>query len=322
MQTSGSPGMRATEWALLVGLSVLWGGSFFFAKVALAEVPPLTVLIARVVVAAAALWSIVLLVGIPVPTDARRWLDFAIMGVVNNVVPFALLFWGQTQIASGLASILNATTPLFGVVLAHFATSDERLTRRRSAGVVAGFSGVTVMIGPAAFADFGADALAQSACLAAAFSYAVASLFGRRFRGVAPMVTAAGQLTCSAIIALPVAALVDHPWSLPPPGWHTWSSLAALALLSTALAYVIYFRLLSTAGATNLLLVTFLIPISASTLGALVLDERLGVRHFAGMALIGVGLAMIDGRLTRALGARVGAIRRGPGKWPNSGRIR
>jgi drug/metabolite transporter (DMT)-like permease len=298
MARSDQRAMAPFEWLLLVALSVLWGGSFFFAEVALAELPPLTVVLGRVGLAAIALNLMVRARGLRMPTSYRAWGAFLVMGGLNNLIPFSLIVWGQTEIASGLASILNATTPLFAVVLAHFLTRDERMTRSRLAGVFAGLLGVALMVGPAALAGLGLHVVAQLACLAAALSYAFAGIFGCRFRDMPPLVTAAGQVSATALMMLPMTLLVDRPWSLPLPGLATWGALAGLALLSTALAYTIYFRLLATVGATNLLLVTFLIPVSALMLGMTILGERLDPRHFAGMALIGLGLAAIDGRLS------------------------
>lgn len=295
--------MTAGQWGLLLALSMLWGGSFFFNGVALRAFPPLTLVLLRVGLAAAILWAVIRAAGVAVPRDRASWLAFLGMGLLNNVIPFGLIVWGQTHIASGLASILNATTPLFTVVVAHVLTADEKMTGGRLAGVVAGLAGVAVMIGPAALAGIGLDVAAQGACLAAALSYACAGVFGRRFRrmGIAPLATATGQVTASTIILIPLATLADQPWMLPAPPPAAWAAVIGLAALSTALAYVIYFRLLATAGATNLLLVTFLLPVSAILLGWLVLGERLDARHFAGMALIGAGLAAIDGRLTARL---------------------
>jgi drug/metabolite transporter (DMT)-like permease len=225
------------------------------------------------------------------------------------VLPFLLIVWGQHRIASGLASILNATTPLFTVLVAHVLTRDERLTRFKGLGVVVGFAGAAVLIGPDALAGLGTDTLAQLACLGAALSYAFAGIFGRRFRrmGVAPLVTAAGQVTASSVMLLPVALVADHPWVLAMPHLPTVGAVLGVGVMSTAVGYVLYFRILELAGATNLLLVTFLLPISAILLGGLVLGEVLAVRHFVGMALIGGGLAFIDGRLPRLIGRSVRA---------------
>lgn len=295
--------MGATEWFLLLALSVLWGAAFFFGKVAVGELPPLTVVLGRVSLGAAALIVLVHAFGGRMPRDLRVWRAFLAMGILNNVIPFSLIFWGQTQIASGLASILNATTPLFAVVFAHMLTRDERLTPARFAGVATGIGGVVAMIGPQVLDGLGTGILAQAACLTASASYALSGIYGRRFQamGVPPMATAAGQVTCSTMLMLPIVMIVDRPWTLAMPSPATWGALVALALVCTALAYVIFFRILATAGATNLALVTFLIPVSAILLGTLLLGERLEVRHFAGMGLIALGLAAIDGRLPAAL---------------------
>jgi drug/metabolite transporter (DMT)-like permease len=298
------PMMGPREWLLLVVLSLLWGGSFFFAEVALAELPPMTVVLARIGLAALALNLLVLASGQRLPRSPRLWGAFLVMGALNNLLPFSLIVWGQTQIASGLAAILNATTPLFTVVLAHVLTHDERLTPARLAGVVAGLAGVVLMIGPAALGGAGVGALAQLACLAAALSYALAGIFGRRFHGQPPLITATGQVSAGALMVLPLALLADQPWTLPAPGAMTVAALAGLALLSTALAYVIYFRILAAAGATNLLLVTFLIPISALLLGTWLLGEAVMPRQLGGMTLIGLGLAAIDGRPLALLARR------------------
>jgi drug/metabolite transporter (DMT)-like permease len=301
MRTSTTNVMGPLEWGLLLVLSVLWGGSFFFSKVALADLPPFTVVLGRVSLAALVLHGIVLVTGQRMPTSPRLWGLFVVMGGLNNLIPFSLIFWGQTQIASGLASILNATTPLWTVLLAHVLTGDERLSANRFAGVVLGLLGAVVMIGPDALRGLGLNVLAQVAVLGAALSYALAGIFGKRFRGIPPLVTATGQVTCTALVMVPIAALSDQFWTLPVPRGQTWLALLGLAVLSTAVAYIIYFRLLATAGATNLLLVTFLIPVSALLLGFTVLGERLDGRHFVGMGCIGLGLAAIDGRPLRWL---------------------
>jgi drug/metabolite transporter (DMT)-like permease len=256
--------------------------------------------------AALALLAFVRLSGRRMPREGRVWAAFLGMGFLNNAVPFSLIVWGQTEIASGLAAILNATTPVFTVLVAHALTADERLTGGKAAGVALGFAGVAVLVGPEALAGAGTAVLAQLAVLGAAVSYAFAGVYGRRFRamGVDPVATAAGQVTASALMLAPVALVVDRPWEMAAPGAETVAAVFGLALLSTALAYVLYFRILAAAGATNLLLVTFLIPPSASLMGWAVLGERLGGGELAGMALIGAALAWIDGRLPAAFAAR------------------
>ncbi|CAO4177234.1 DMT family transporter [Methylorubrum populi] len=316
MHTIANRPMSASEWTMLLGLSLLWGGSFFFTGVALTALPPFTLVALRVGIAALVLALVLPLVGLRLPRSRRVWAAFFGMGVLNNVLPFCLIVWGQTHIASGLAAILNATTPLFTVVATHVLTSDERMTGNRLAGVLIGLAGVIVMIGASAFAGPSADLLAQLAILGAALSYAFAAVFGRRFRrmGIPPLTTATGQVTASAFLLLPVALWADRPWTLAMPAASVWGAVLGIAVLSTALAYVLYFRILTTAGATNLMLVTLLIPVSAVLLGAVVLGERLEPRHGLGMALIACGLAAIDGRLPNAFRAwrseaRMGRVR-------------
>jgi drug/metabolite transporter (DMT)-like permease len=291
-------------WVWLLSLSILWGGSFFFAKVAVGELPPLTVVFGRVALAAIALNLVLAVAGHGLWRRGTPWSTFFSMGVLNNLVPFSLLFWAQTHIASGVASILNATTPLFTLVVAHFLTADEKMNATKVAALVLGLAGVAVLVGPSAIAYLDVGFWGQFACLGAALSYALAGVFGRRFKrmGIAPMEAAAGQVTASTILILPIMLAVDQPWTLSgPPSATVWAALAGLAVLSTALGYVLYFRVLAEAGATNLLLVTFLIPVTAILLGAAFLGERLDLRHVAGMATIGAGLALIDGRIAMVL---------------------
>lgn len=293
--------MSPAQWAMLVLLSLLWGGSFFFAGVAVREIPPVTIALARAGGAALILNLLLPLIGQRLPVTRAAWIAFGVMGFINNVVPFTLIFWAQSHIASGLASILNATTPLSAIVVAHLATQDEKMVGSRLAGVLIGFFGVATMIGLDLLEGVGTHVAAQFALVLAGFSYACAGVYGRRFSrmGVSPMATATGQVTMSTLMLAPMAAMIDAPWTLPAPSMTAWLALAGIAILSTALAYVIYFRLLATAGATNLLLVTFLIPVSAIAMGVAVLGEQLAARHFVGLLIIGLGLACIDGRLLR-----------------------
>lgn len=291
--------MNLREWAMLLALAAVWGGSFFFNGIAVQELPVFTVVGFRVTLAALILLAILRLRGERMPRGRQVWAAFLGMGLLNNAIPFSMIVWGQQHIASGVASILNASTPLFTVIFAHVLTRDERMTTGRLAGVAIGFAGVAVMIGPAALRDLGVQVAAQLACLAGAVSYAFAGIYGRRFRamGISPISTATGQVMASGMILLPLVLLVDRPWTLAAPGPAAILALIGVAAISTALAYVLYFRILATAGATNLLLVTFLIPVSAILLGTLFLDETLLPRHLAGMALIGAGLVALDGRL-------------------------
>jgi drug/metabolite transporter (DMT)-like permease len=286
--------MDRGEWALLVTLTALWSGSFLFAKVALAEVGPLTVVLARVGIAAAALIALMAITGERLPASRAAWRAFVVMGVLNTVLPQALIAWGMLHVDSGLASILNATTPLFTVLLAH-AVGRERATPARVAGVMLGLVGVAVLLGPSALRGVHASVLGQLGVLGAALSYACAGLYGRRLLTRSPVGASAGMLAAATVILLPVACVLERPWRASP-GMSTLGALLALALVSTAAGYVVYFTILRTAGPTNLLLVTLLMPIGAVALGAAVLGERLSAAVFGGTALIASGLAVIDGR--------------------------
>ena len=288
--------MGIKEWSLIVILSVLWGGSFFFVGVAVKEMPPLTIVLCRVALASIILSTIVYLKGDKMPSSPGLWGAFIIMGALNNLIPFSLIVWGQTHIESGLASILNGTTPIFSVILAHYLTKEERLTKNRISGVVIGWMGVAILIGIESLRGFGVEVIGQIAILGAALSYAFAAIYGRRFKGISPLIVATGMLCGSTIMMTPLALFVEQPWNLSPSG-TSFMAIFGLAAISTSLAYIIYFRVLATAGATNILLVTFLIPLSAILLGATVLGEQLGWNAFVGMGLIFAGLIAIDGRL-------------------------
>ncbi len=291
--------MTLGTWALLIALSLVWGGSFFFQGVAVRELPTITIVVARVGLAALTLLVVMKALGLRMPSSGHVWAAFFGMGFLNNLIPFTLIVWGQASIASGLASILNATTPLFTVLVAHFLTRDEKLTRRKMIGVAFGFVGVAIMLGTDLLGDLGISELGQLAVLGAALTYAFAGIYGRRFKalGVPPIAVATGQVTASTVMLIPLMLLVDKPWTLPAPGFETILALIGLATVSTALAYFLYFRILEIAGATNLLLVTFLIPVSAIILGIMVLGETLLPKHFLGMIIITLGLIVIDGRL-------------------------
>ena len=299
MLTAVNTIMNRREWAMLVTLSVLWGGSFFFAEIALESLPPLTIVTLRVGLAAITLWLVVLALKLPIPNSPPIWIAFLTMGLLNNVLPFSLIVWGQSQISSGLAAILNATAPLFGVIVAGILLRDESATPLKIMGVVVGFAGVIVMMDLSSIAT--SSLLAQLAILAAALSYACASVYGRRFKatGLNPILVAAGQVTGSTLLLLPVALWVDgndHYANVPT---QVWAAIISLAVFSTAAAYILYFKLLASAGATNILLVTLLVPVSAILLGWLFLEESLQTPHVIGMAMIALGLSAIDGRLWR-----------------------
>ena len=298
--------MNAREWAMLLMLAVLWGGAFFFTAVALRELPTMTIVLLRVMLAALTLYAVLFVMGLRMPRERRAWIAFMQMAFLNNVIPFTLLVWGQNSVPSGAASIILATTPIFTTILAHFCTSDERMTAPRAVGVTFGVLGVFVMLGSASLASLGGSFFGEVAIVGAAFAYACSSVFARRFSklGLAPLVTATGLLTCSTVILFPVAMVIDRPWNLPFPGIEVVLSVVGFAVLATAFAYLLYFRIVATAGATNLMLVTFLMPVTAILLGVLVLHETLEPRHIAGMALIAIGLLAIDGRLLRLFRSR------------------
>ena len=301
--TAISSEMRPHEWALLITLSLVWAGSFFFNGIAVRELPVRSIVIARVGIASLILVPWLVWRGIRLPREAFVWRAFLIMGLFNNVLPFCLIVWGQGHISSGQAAILNATSPIFTVIVAHVLTDDERLSPSRLAGVLLGFAGVAVMVGSSLTGDSGAVLAAYCALLGASLSYGYAFVFGRRFRalGVMPMTTAAGQLVCASVVLLPLWLLLDRPWQMAAPGMATILAVLGLAGISTAFAYGLYFRILSSAGATNLSLVTILIPPGAILLGVTFLGEELLARHLAGLGLIIAGLVVNDGRILRRL---------------------
>jgi drug/metabolite transporter (DMT)-like permease len=295
--------MGLIEWIMLIALSLIWGGSFLFNAIALRGFSPLTIVALRVGLGALCLWLIVLALRYPVPRAPSVWLRFLAMGILNNAIPFTLIVWGQQHIASGLAAILNATTPLFTVLLANLLLDDEKLTLPRLCGVVVGLFGVMLIVGSDALGAIGYHVWAEIAVLLASVSYAFASVVGRGFSTIPPMVTAAGQVTASSIVIAPLALIVEHPLAKAAPGAEAWGAALCLAVISTALAYSLYFSILKRSGATNIVLVTFLNAPSAVLLGSVFLGESMSAVAFAGLAAIGAGLALIDGRLLLALGS-------------------
>ena len=295
--------MTAGEWGLLVLLSVLWGGSFFFSKIIVQEVPPFTLVLVRFTLAAAVLGLYLKAQRTPVPWTAMTWAAFAGMGALNNLIPAALIAWSQQIIASGLASVLIATTPVFSILVAHCFTSDDRMSANKAVGVALGVAGVAALVGIDVLDGSLRTVPGILGCLGAALSYGFANVFGRRFKrlGIAPTVGAFGQLAATAVMVAPAALALDRPWLLPSPSAMALAAMIGLVLLSTALAYAIFFRLLGTAGTTNISLVTLLIPVSAILLGTFILGERLSALQFGGMVLIGLGLVAIDGRVWVAL---------------------
>ena len=291
--------MDAADWVMLITLATVWGGSFLFNAILVLELPVITIVAIRVTVAALALWGFVYIAGRKIPTSPQVWGALLILGVLNNAIPFSLIVQGQTQITSGLASILNATTPFFTILVAGFFLTDERFSVLRVLGVVVGFLGVILMVGPDALGGLGEDFWAQLCALGAALSYGFASVFGRCFRELKldPVMVATGQVTMSSLVLWPIALWIDGPQDITSISFNAAASMFGLAVLCTSFAYILYFRILEHAGATNISLVTFLVPISAIILGILVLGETIFIKEILGMVLIGLGLAIIDGRL-------------------------
>ncbi|WP_421591452.1 DMT family transporter [Shinella sp. M27] len=300
--------MNAQTWGLLALLGMIWGGSFFFARVAVSHVPPATLVLLRVGIAALALHIYVAgRFGI-YETLRTRWREFLLLGLINNAVPHMLIFLGQTQIGAGLASILNATTPIFTVLIANQFTSDEKLSSEKVAGCLIGLVGTAVLIGPRALAPFTGDSgpplWAVLLPVLAAVSYGFAATYGKRFRGTAPPVIAAGQMTASTLLMLPVSFALDTPWQLPLPPLSAILAVLALALISTAYGYILFFRIMAAAGATNTSLVTLLVPPSAIIAGMLFLGETPTPLGILGMALVLFGLVVLDGRAVARLRGR------------------
>lgn len=289
-------------WAMMLVLAVLWGGSFYFYKVLVAALPPLTVVLGRVGIAALLLNGWLIARGRPLWRHAPRWREFLGLGVLNNVIPFFLIAAGEIHVASGMAAILNATTPMFTLVVAHWLIPDEPLTRPRIAGVILGLIAVVVLVGPRVLTGQSAGTLpGELACLGAALTYAFAGVFARRFRGVDPVDVATGQVTAATAVLIPLVLLIDRPWLLATPGPGIWAALAGLAVLSTVFAYVLYFAIIARAGAGNAALVTLLLPFAALALGVSLLGETVPLRAIAALGLIAIGFALIDGRLPAML---------------------
>ncbi len=304
--TAISSRMGLAQWSMLLLLSIVWGGSYFFVEIALLEWSPLLIVAVRVAIATVVIWGIVLAAGLPIPRSRAAWSAFLWMGLLNNVIPFLLIVWGQQEIESGLAAILNAAAPIFSVIVAGIWLKDEPVTRARLLGAALGLIGVAVLIGPSALAGLDANLLAQLAVLGAALAYAFAGVYARRFprMNIDPIVAAAGQLLMSSLLLIALAMVFEVPSQILDSSARVWIAVVCMAVFSTALAYILYFRLLATAGATNAILVTLLIPVTAVLLGTILLGERLQWGHFLGMIVIGLGLSVIDGRLWQRLRRR------------------
>lgn len=295
--------MSLSDWGLIIALALIWGSAFFLITVILKEVPPNTMVFMRLALAVPPMLLWLSLTKERMPRDTASWQRFFILGALNIALPFIVFTWGQARITSGLASVLNATTPLWGVIVAHYLTRDERMTPLRLGGVVIGFAGVAVMMGGDALSGSDDTILAQMACVGATLFYALASIYAKRIGsdGLSVMQIATGQVCTATVMLIPVVLLTEVPWAGSMPSAGTWAAMVTLSVISTSLAYLLYFRLIASAGASNALLIPFLIPPVAILLGALFLNETLTIGQFGGIALIALGLAVLDGRLIRHL---------------------
>ena len=298
--------MSSQAWALLLVLALIWGASFLSVRIALDEIGPLTAVAHRTGWAMVVLWAYLLVRGLPFPRQPRVWAAFLIMGLLNNVIPFGLMAWGQLHIETGLTSILNAGTAVFGVLAAALFLQDERLTLRKAIGVLIGFFGVATAIGLEAFRNFDIRSLGQLAVIGGTLSYAMAGVWARKaLADLTPQVAAAGMVTGASLITIPLAYLVEGPLSLDLSA-RTWGAIGYYAIIATALAYLLYYRVLSLAGSGNLMLVTLLVAPVAIVLGAFVLDEALPIRAYLGFAILACGLVILDGRLLKPRQHRAG----------------
>lgn len=305
------PTITPASAAMLLVLAALWGGSFFFAEIAVEEVPTMTLTMLRVGLALPVLWLVVRARGLALPRGARIWGAYLVMGALNNALPFSLIFWGQTRIDGGLAAILNGTTAVLTAVVAGALLKDERLRPRKVAGAALGLAGVAVVVGPDLLRGLDPHNFGQLAIIGAALSYAFATVWGKvALRGIPAQVNAFGMVAGSFALMLPLALWVD---GVPRPDWSgpAWGSVLALAILSTAVAYQLYFAILVRAGAANVMLVTLMVPAFAVALGHVFLDERLPASAYLGFAVIAAGIVVTDGRLPRLLW-RAGLARRAP----------
>jgi drug/metabolite transporter (DMT)-like permease len=307
MRPAANQSLTAGNWAILIVLAGSWSVSYLFNRINLTELPVLSSAMGRMGIATVALWLAVLVMRERIPREPAVWRGFVVLGILNSVLPPSLILAGQSiGVNSGLAAIMIGATPLFSVFMASLLVKDERLTLGRVGGIVLGIGGLTVLIGPAAFEGFTDTVAGQLLVVAAGLCYAIAAVYGRRFKGMSPLAISTGQLTCASVILVPTVAIVDQPWQYAP-SLGVWGSLLGIGVISTAGAYLLYFRLLASAGATNTLLVTLLVPIGAMIWGFLFFREPVTFEMIAGTALIFLGLLVIDGRLLARLGRRTPA---------------
>lgn len=296
--------MSTAAWMILLLLGALWGGSFIFSKVAVAQVTPLTLVLARVLLAAITLLFVCLITGVRLPMTLKAWGAYFVMGFLNNVIAFSLIFWGQQYIDASLSAILNGATPFFTVLIAGLVLADERFSSAKIVGLIIGFAGVVLVIGPRHMLGLGEHLLAEMAIIGAAVAYGFSAVWGRRFAGENPLATATGQLTAASLMMMPIAFYFERPLELGPLSTPVIISVIALAVVCTALAYLLFFRVLKMAGATNTSLVTMLVPVFTMLIAIPVLGENLDALKLPGLIVIGIGLAVLDGRILKSARAK------------------
>ena len=289
LDTASAPPNRVTEIALLLGLAALWGGSYTFIKLGVETIPPLTLIAARTLIAGLILLAAIRWRGLRLPRDLLAWRRFLTQALLNSVVPFTLIAWAERSVDAGLATILSSTSPIFVVLLSCFSASAERLPGLRLAGIAAGLAGTVLIVGAQAMTGFGEQLWAQLALVAASICYGGAALFGRSFKGLDPIMPAAGSLLCGALVLLPLSLMLDRPWTLSPSA-QSIQALIALSLVSTALAFVIYFRLIARLGAVATTSVAYLRVPTGVLIGMVFLGEALAPTAWAGLGLVIVGV--------------------------------
>lgn len=281
-------------WILL--LAALWGPSFLFIKLAVTDIPPLTLVVGRVGIAAVLLYLVLRLQGRNLPKFGRAWKHFAVMALFQNALPFALFNWGEQHIDSALAAILNGTTPLFTMLLAHLFIADDRLTMDKLLGIIVGFGGLLLLIAPSLFEGFQVTTWGLIGVTFASVSYGIAIVYSRlHLRGLPPLVAPTAQLTLATLYMLPLSLIFEHPFSLPLPSLSAIGSLVALAVFGTALAFVIYYYVIERTSATSVSMVTYLVPVFGVALGVAVLGEQLSWSAYVGCALILLGVMVVNG---------------------------
>lgn len=296
--------MSTSAWLILLLLAALWGGSFIFSKVAVSQVTPLTLVLARVLLAAITLHFVCLFTGVRLPTTMKAWTAYIVMGLLNNVIAFSLIFWGQQSIEASLSAILTGATPFFTVLIAGLVLADERFSKEKVIGLIIGFAGVVLVIGPRHMLGLGEHLLAELAIVGAALAYGFSGVWGRRFAGENPLATATGQLTAASVMMIPIAFYFERPLELGPLSTPVIISVLALAIVSTAIAYLLFFKVLKMAGATNTSLVTMLVPVFTMLIAVPTLGERVDALKLLGLIVIGIGLAVLDGRILKSARAR------------------